>query len=479
MHTSKFLHNTVHYYFPAVLAFFVFASAICDVYNFDANVFDYGLFTNITWNFSQGDGWLASFYADSFRENFLGDHWALLIAGIAPIFYIFPSPYTYAILTGLALSSVLFLIPLFVKKIWAEAGLQNYHLPALFLLLALFFSKGFLAPLAFQVHMTTLITPCILLALYFLHSQKLWLTCLCCCIIALSQERGIVAVASVGVYAFLVTKHRSLGFALCLCSSIYFILALKVFIPAFSLNKGYMYDTLLSPGLFLKEKVAYIFIFIASWFLLPLGGKKAAFAFCAALPLIAVNLMSNRGAMFQFTHQYQDMPNIFFFAASVHGLLFIMQTQYFQKVPQKILTVLACISIVALANFAHKYIPIHAITKAIHNTSVHQLHKEILPYKNLSPDLILYTTTGIGSHFALRKNTRMLLLDESNKIFTNSIILLAPHVSIYPNNSAEELAKKLYANKSLVCITASQELLVFASKDINSSTIQKDTGLSW
>jgi uncharacterized membrane protein len=128
---------------PLLLSVATLVGALLRVYSFAAHGMDDGLFSNLLWNFANGNSWRMPLYAGEAREFFLADHLALLVPLFAPVFILFPSHYTLSVLHSLAFAATFFLVPVFVREVWKQHG-RDDHLPtALFLLLTLSFFKGF------------------------------------------------------------------------------------------------------------------------------------------------------------------------------------------------------------------------------------------------------------------------------------------------------------------------------------------------
>lgn len=459
----------VHLLLPAVLSFLAMAGALHNVWIFKPNDYDYGIFSNLLWNFAHGNGWLMSLYAGSAREFFLADHLTLLVPALAPLFYAFPSPYTLAAIHGTAFSAIYFLVPLFVRALWTKAGRQDYLAPACFLLLALFFSKAFSAAWSFQSHMTTIATPFLLCALFALHSKKLWGCALCCLVLALAQERAAPAVFGVGAYAFLVTGKRRTGFLLCAASFLYFLLAVKVLIPHFNtVDNAYLYNDLLAPFHDLNKKSLFLWQFLLMWFLLPLAGKKAFCAALCALPVIALGLLSNRPAMYGFYHQYQDLPSIFLFAASVHGLLWLTGKRRFAGLPRAALLLAAILALSWSAVKSEELLPFAALSTP---AGTEQLNKAIAPYAAVAPEISIYASSGIGPRLSLRERRYQIGPERAAQAFSASLVVIAPTLDMFPYKNADEILSALRANQSLYLVDAAGPLVLYASRDLARSRL--------
>ncbi|MDL2279573.1 DUF2079 domain-containing protein [Desulfovibrio sp. OttesenSCG-928-G11] len=458
----------LHLLLPSALSFLAMAGALNSVYIFEPNDYDYSIFSNLLWNFAHGNGWLMSLYAGSAREFFLADHLTLLVPVLAPFFYAFPSPYTLAVIHAAAFSATYFLVPFFVRAVWIQSGRQDYLAPASFLLLALFLSKAFSAAWACQSHMTTIATPFLLCALLALHSKKIWGCVLCCLILALAQERAATAVFGVGAYAFLLTGHRRLGFLLCASSFLYFLLAVKVLIPHFNAAGAYLYDDFLAPFHNLERKGLFLWQFLLMWFFLPFCGKRAFCAALCAMPIISLGLLSNRPTMSGFYHHYQDLPSIFLFAASVHGLLWLTGKRRLAGLPGAALLIAAICALCWSAEESKELLPFAALSRP---AGTERLNEAIAPYAAIDPDISIYASSGIGPRLSLRERRYPISPERAARAFSSSLVVIAPTLDMYPHATADKILSALSDNTSLYLVDAAGPLVVYASNDLARSRL--------
>ena len=460
---SARLKWTVHLVVPLLLALTSFAAAWLKVYSFKVYDYDYTVFANMLWNFANGNGWLTSLYAGQPRELFLADHLAWLIPVLSPFFVLFPSPYTLSVLHSLSFAATFFLVPFFVREVWKQRGREDYLPAALFLLLALSFSRGFYGAWAYQTHMTTLVMPFLLASLIALHRKALLWAVLFCLLTVLAQERASVALFGVGLYAALVTQHRRLGVVLCVFSSLYFFAAVKLVIPFFA-GGGYLYTSTVQPFHAVDKKVFYLLLFFASWYFLPLLGKRAWLASLCALPIVSLNLLSSRDVMYQFTLHYQDLPSVFFLAAATFGLLRLWETGWLQKLPRKGPAFLACACL--LLSFAdNKRLPIRQLGSWRPNPHIARLNATLSEYSQLPPEIKVYAPVAIGPRFSMRKHRYPLNSQTASQHFSSSMVFVAPKHELSPKEQEENVAL-LLSNPSLVLTQQTPELLVFASADL-------------
>ena len=460
---------SVHVILPLALFIMGLLAAWYRIYTFYADDGDYGLFTNLLWNLAHGNGWQVSIYHGEVRYNFLADHFALIAPLFSPFFSLFPSPYTLSTLHSVAFGAVFFLVPVLVKHIWNDNGKQDYLKAALFILLALYFFKGFAAAWRYQTHMTTLITPFLLSALIMLHKRKLGWAVFFCVLVALGQERAVVAVFGIGMYAFFITGHRRLGAVLCLFSTVYFFAIVKVIIPSFYHGpEGYFYNRNIQPFEDIQKKLVFLLNTYVYWFFLPLLGRKAFLSSLCAMPVIAVGLVSNRDSMYAFIHQYQDMPSIFLAAAAAQGVFWFLQQPRVGKLPRMAVPFLAMLCLLVSAKISrHPSSWQHLVRWNIDNKT-HQLNEELKPFLNLPENLTVYTLGKPGPRLSLRDKRRRFTPENAVEPFTESVVVIAVDPDQYPF-TLEQIQPPLDNNASLRVVFASDVLRVYASTDIASS----------
>jgi len=460
----------VHLGVPLLLSLAGLVVALLLVYSFNVNDYDYSVFANMLWNFANGNGWLTSLYAGEARELFLADHLAWLIPVLSPFFVLFPSPYTLSVVHSLSFAATFFLVPFFVREVWKQRGRDDYLPAALFLLLLLAVSRGFCGAWAYQTHMTTLVMPFLLASLIALHRKALLWAVLFCLLTVLAQERASVALFGVGFYAALVTQHRRLGVALCVFSSLYFFAAVKLVIPFFA-GGDYLYTSTVQPFHAVDKKVFYLLLFFASWLFLPLLGKRAWLASACALPIVSLNLLSDRKVMYAFSLHYQDLPSVFFLAAATFGLLRLWETRWLQGLSRRGAALLAgvglLISCVDSYTSDNPKMPLRFLAHWRPSPELFALNATLGTYSQLPPEVKVYASSGIGPRFTMRKHRYVLTPQTASENLHSSMVFIAPKQNMFPfREHTEEMVALLLSNPSWVLTQQTPELLVFASADL-------------
>ena len=455
----------VHLVVPTVLACIYLASALFNFYTFRTNTWDYGLFSTLLWNFSHGNGWYVPFYEGTIYANFLADHFTLMPIVLAPVFYLFPSPITLAVVQGCALAGVFFLAPLFVKEVYKSLGRDEYLSSALFLTLLLAVSRGFTAAADYQAHMTTIILPFILAALIALHRNALLWASVFCLLVALGQERSVVAVCGIGMYAFLLLRQYTFGLGLCAIASAYFLVIFKVLIPL-QTQGGYKYTSAINPFWGLGLKANFLFKSLSGWIFLPAAGKKALLATLCALPVLALSLVSNRVPMLTFGHQYQDMPSIFLFAGATYGVAWFSGTRVFGRLPAKMVPLVCLAIIIGVGHGSRASLPLKNLVYGL-PSQIENLNQTLKAFTTIHEQIAVYSQSGLSSRFAMRKNTFHLSEKTAGEPFKNAMIFISPLVSPYPESSANELTKRLLENPTVYPLVLNQDVGIFVTPDIS------------
>lgn len=446
------------------------------VHFFKVNDFDFGNYLNLVWNIAHGLGWDTSLYKDIFGFSFLGDHLVLGAAFIAPFLKVWESPYMFAIIHGLCVGSSFFLLPRLVKHIFTEKFERtDYLVPALLICLFLFVNKVFLAPWRYQTHMGTLFAPFLLAALLALHRRNRLITAVSCFFLLLAQERSSVAVFGVGMYAVLLLERRTLGVCLCLLSSLYFFLAVKVIIPWFQQGSAtYIYASQIAPFFEWPQKLHYIVKSLLYFGGLPLLGRRACFAACCALPMVGLNIISSRRPMYHFLHQYSDTISLMLIVASIYGMGMLLRfmEKYGFSVKKFIVVFVIAVTLCGIGNFT--ITPLGQIVGMLNSSERQEydaLRKELAPFTTMDDAVQVFTHRGLGPQFALRTWRREITPERGRRILSNSLVILSPIVDMWATDYPG-IQESVAGNPSLRLVRRSPRLVVYASADIADKILQ-------
>lgn len=462
--SPPWLRLAVHAFLPLALWALFLTGSVLQVWAFLVDDWDYGIFANLFWNFSQRGDWFCSLY-EGLRSspNFLADHLALLVPVWAPFMRLAPSVYTLAVLHACAFGLTLGILPFAVREVFFAAGRREYLWPALFLELSLAVYKPFLAAWRYETHMDTLAMPLVLLAIIALHRRAwVWATC-CCAVLLLSDERAALGVAGIGLYAALVCGAPRLGAWITLAGLGWFLAAVKIVIPWIA-GGAYLYESSICLGCEVGVKLNFLQRLVSYLFFLPLAGPWALRASAAALPLVALSLVSGRGSMYRFSHHYSDMLSLLLVVAAAHGLVWLTSQPGIKRLPRWGIAAGAVLLLVFSWKQSWHSNPFNVLKDVRMATYAPALQGRVAAYAQVPTDCAVYAQTGIGPHFALR--SRRYLVDENRaaRPFEDSVVILSPAVGSFGMDYSKTV-EALEANPSLRRLEATDILRVYASRD--------------
>lgn len=407
-------------------------------------------------------------YTGQAREFFLADHLVLLAPLFSLSFILAPSPYTLSVMHNLAFSAVYFMTPILVREVFKTAKCEKYVLPAtIFLLFAIWLYPGMAGAWRFQSHMTTLAMPLVMLALVCLHKNRIVPLLLCCLLLALAQERSSVAVFGIGMYAALIFRNYKLGLALCIFSALYFFIAVKLVIP-WCAGGNYMYMSNIHPFTEINKKLFFLLLCFAGFFFLGLCGRSAFFASLCAMPLLMIGLVSNRTAMYGFSHQYQDLPSIFLFAGAIFGLARFISIYQQKRWLVYIGSVFVIIIIICMENPFFQKNSIYRLAIRQENQAVTFVNEALRDYNSIPANIHVYASSGIHPRLAVRQHSQLIDPKNSGQQFMASMVFVAPTLNMFPNTpkQTEQILENLKNNDSLRPVLQHEHLYVYASKDV-------------
>jgi uncharacterized membrane protein len=280
--------------------------------------FDMAIFVQSIWNTAQGDFLFSSIKGDI---CLLGDHFGPLLALIAVPYKLWPDPKLILLMQALAAASCVF--PLY------KITLEKYSKPGLALVIAFAFLSYLPTRNAvrFDFHPELLIMPILIWAFYFLEKQK-WLTATLLLIICLSAKETVAMLFfAFGFYAFFVKRKYTWGLLWMFLASIYFFLAIKLFIPFFS---GQPYQYLGSNLSGWKEEgvnafLQYIFGKEAITYIIKIYGPLGFLSFLSPqtlllnVPILLQNLVTRNEAVRSIFFQYTSLLTPFAFISMIYG----------------------------------------------------------------------------------------------------------------------------------------------------------------
>ena len=311
--------------------------------------YDLGVFDNLVWQAAHG----RLFYYPQYEMSFFGDHFAPLLFLFVPFYWVFAHPCTLVILQSVALALGAIPLSQATRAILSRAsgstgplGSELFREAAGIVLVLLYFANVSLLHISmFDFHPIAFVIPLTLAAYQaalagrwprFWVMSGLLLAC---------QEESAISVASFGLFLVLFGEDRNQrrrGAALALAATVYFVLVMKLVIPAFqrpAAQAGWVYLTryahlggtqyevlrtlILHPLhalalCFAPYKLKTLFQLFLPLGLLPLLGWRTLLV---ALPSLLYNYISSRDAQFRIQYQYFSATLPWLFVSASWGLL--------------------------------------------------------------------------------------------------------------------------------------------------------------
>jgi uncharacterized membrane protein len=311
-----------------------------------SNFYDLGVMDNFVWQTVHG----RLFFYPQYEMSYFGDHFAAILFLFVPLYAIWAHPLVLVVGQALALA----MGGLFVHRIAllhlapdpAEGGLDaKLARRAAWAITVIYALHPSLLHIAmFDFHPVALMIPLSLGAYYcYLTRSWFWLA-VTIVLLAACQEEAAITVAAFGLYMFVfgrATVERWIGATTSVTATLYFVLVMKVIIPAFQPNHtsaswaylsryahlggsmGEIVRTLaLHPLYSLASSFELYKLATLLWLILPLGllpllGWRALMV---ALPSLAYTYLSARPNQFVIQHQYFSPALGWLVVAAVQGL---------------------------------------------------------------------------------------------------------------------------------------------------------------
>lgn len=287
-------------------------------YNFQTQAWDLGIFDQIMWNISQGNGMSTTL---EFVRNHFAVHMSPILFLLAPGYMLFPSPYFLLILQTIALA----------LGAWPLYLLTRSRLVAIAYLLypSLHWVNWF------DFHPIAFLAPAMLAAFYFAEKKRWGLMSLFLILAASAQEDAVLVIAFFGIY-LIIKKEWKIGLAIFLLSALYFLLSVKLIMPAYGggllrIDRyaqlgGSFYEIakniFVHPSFFINtifqwQKFVYLF-----WLFLPVAFLPllATREWILLIPGLAQNLLTNYAPQFASAYQYDSTLIAGIFIATIFGL---------------------------------------------------------------------------------------------------------------------------------------------------------------
>jgi len=216
-----------------VLGFFAIYVTFSTLYHYTFNTvaWDFGDYDQAVWKISQ----LKMPENSIIGRNNLGDHFELPLVYLAPLYWVWNSP--YVLLISQALFIAIGIIPIFLL---AYEKL-NSRLIASLLSMAYGVFFGIQAALAFDFHPLVMAIPFLAFSIYFLFHKKYQLLIISLLLALITKENIALYIIFFGIYMMLFTKVKKLGLLVALLSLGYFLLIVNVVMPALTHGETYLH----------------------------------------------------------------------------------------------------------------------------------------------------------------------------------------------------------------------------------------------
>ncbi len=378
-------------------------------YNFETQTWDLAAFVQSFWNASEGRGLVNNLEQ---VHNHLGLHFSPGLYLLMPAYAVFPSPYFLLFAQTLALALGAWPLFLLAKRIWPK-GSWPLTLAGLYLLYPGLHWSNF-----YDFHEITLFVPLMLAALYFLDIRRWGWMIFFLMLAASMKEDAILAVMFVGLY-LIIKKHWKIGLPIAVVSLVYFLIALKVFMPA--LGGGALrldrYEhlgatptevvkniatnpLLLGRTVLTSPKASYLF-----WTFLPVGFLPLASwpTLALLLPGIPENLLTNYHFQFSGMYHYDSVLIPAIFVGLIFGLKKVLSKwSNKEKIIRWTLISLALVSFLARSPLGLTSFPAHYFS----DTPQKEAYRNLV--RLTPPGVSVAANTNLVPHLSHRENVHAL-----------------------------------------------------------------------
>lgn len=470
------------YWLPLMFSLCFLAGSLLQVRYFVVNDADFSYFLTQPWRIWTFGDWDVPFALDQDHAPFWAHHLTPLSALLAPVIGLLPSPYTLAVIHGLAAGLLAFLLPRLVRCVYISS-VCGKELPgrawlwtALALLLIFFAFRPWLAAWTRQTHFTTLVTPVLALACLALHKGRPGAALLCALVVCLGQERASVAVFGLGMYAWLLLGQGRTALLLCLLSCLWFFGATQWWLPLMreraGLDAAYAFARHFAPLEGWGEKAALLGWLCVYTGFLPFCGMRALRAAACTLPALALSLVSSPGYhMLHLNSQYFDLPSVFLLLSMAYGMrrlqcalapkrwkpLFALGTGVY----------CACL----LASQTGWYNPLLTslrLLSAPDRQELALLREDLKRLKPLPPGVTLYAQSGLGPQLALFERRVMAHAGQLQGPLRGALFVISPKAGNAARIPAShgDLARRADAHPDLFLLLDTGRVRVYASRDL-------------
>src|SRR3989344_5550860 len=316
----------------AIIIYIVIFGAVTSLrhYNFQTQAWDLGIFDQIIWNISQGNGMSTTL---EFVQNHFAVHMSPILFLLAPGYLVFPSPYFLLILQTIALALGAWPLYLLAKKVLFVKSSTSDKIP-LAITTAYLLYPSLHCVNWFDFHPIAFLVPAFLAAFYFAEKRRWGLMSLFLILAASAQEDAVLVVAFFGIY-LIFKKEWKIGLTIFLLSILYFLLSIKFIMPYFGggllridryaqlggsfseiAKNFFIHPSLFISTIFQWQKLIFLFWLFLPVAFLPLLAPRE---WILLIPGIAQNLLTNYAPQFAGAYQYDSALIAGIFIATIYG----------------------------------------------------------------------------------------------------------------------------------------------------------------
>jgi uncharacterized membrane protein len=248
---------------------------------FESGRFDLGNMTQAVWSTANGDV-LSVTDVHGEQISRLGSHFDPILALLAPLWWLWPSPEALLVLQAVAVAAGA--IPLYFL---ARRHLPEWPAAAVACAYLLFPPVQWLTVSDF--HPVALATPLLLAAWYFLDAGRLWPFALFAAAAIATKEHVGLAIAGLGVWYALDRRETKTGAAIAAAAGGIALVAALVVVPSFAPDAAVFESRYEDPSLDGRD-LGYLLRLLLSLALLPLA---APLALIPAVPELLLNVLSS------------------------------------------------------------------------------------------------------------------------------------------------------------------------------------------
>ncbi|MBO4313939.1 MAG: DUF2079 domain-containing protein [Desulfovibrio sp.] len=490
-----FSDRFLFFWMPLIMTLCFCACSVAKIYFFDVNDWDFSYFLTQPWRIFNFHDAEVPFADQLSGDVFWAHHLSLYGFLLAPFLGLLPSPYTLGLIHALACSLTAFIVPRLVFEIHRNYfnEMENpisWRHTAFAILCIFFFFQPYLGAFNYATHYTTLASPFVALCVLFLHRKEFPKAFLCCALVCAAQERAIVGLFCIGLYAMFILGYRKTGIVLCILSTVLFFSATQFLLPFLRRlsacdSTAYYFQNQIAPFAAIDTKSMFFVLLLTFTLFLPLCGRKAFLSFLCAFPMFSMGLVSNREGMIKFWHHYHDIPTIFLICSMIFGIFWIQKKISESKKPAliyrnltKFLLTLPLIYFVIYISLP--YFSCQPVFKTVHlltadNASdLIRLNHDIRPFDAIPEDIHIYAQSGLGPRISLHKYRYLACRQNlSEAVAHPSLIAFSPLVDDYfIGDSYTDTIQQADETKGLSLIVDNGRLRIYASAALTESAPQ-------